>query len=122
MATCKSILVHLKTYQDWSPAIDAAIALAQKYDARLTGLYTIRELAMIKLVLGSDHRATRSAKEVERHAAWRQHEVAEVADEAHALLNPHADEGRDTGDVDEPLPGARARQQQQHRQNRDHSQ
>ncbi len=62
MATCKSILVHLKTYQDWSPAIDAAIALAQKYDARLTGLYTIRELAMIKLVLGSDHRAVRDAE------------------------------------------------------------
>lgn len=62
MSSCKSILVHLRAYQDWSPSIDTAIALAQRFEANLTGLYTLRELAMIKLVLGPDHRAAHDAE------------------------------------------------------------
>jgi nucleotide-binding universal stress UspA family protein len=62
VSQCKSILVHLKSYQDWTPSIDTAIALAKRFDAKLTGLYTIRELAMIKLVLGTDHRAVGDAE------------------------------------------------------------
>jgi nucleotide-binding universal stress UspA family protein len=58
----KSILVHIRAYQDAQPAVDAAIALAGAFDARLTGLYTVRELAMLKLVMGQSHSAVREAE------------------------------------------------------------
>jgi nucleotide-binding universal stress UspA family protein len=57
----KRMIVHCKAYQEWSPANDVAIDLARRHGARLTGLYTIRELAMLKLVFGSDHNAVREA-------------------------------------------------------------
>lgn len=62
MASYKAILVHLKTYQDWAPSIDVAISLAQRFEATLTALYTSRELAMAKLVLGTDHDAVRNTE------------------------------------------------------------
>jgi nucleotide-binding universal stress UspA family protein len=62
MSSFKSILVHLKAYEEWPPAAETAIDLAKRYDATLTGLYTIRELAMIKLIFGADHRAVREAE------------------------------------------------------------
>lgn len=62
MSSCKSILVHLRGYQDWSPSIDTAIALASRFQAKLTGLYTMRELAMIKLLLGPKHAALRDVE------------------------------------------------------------
>ena len=58
----KSILVHHKAYQDWSSSIDVAIGLAQKFDARLSGLYTLRELAMLKLILGADSKTAQEAQ------------------------------------------------------------
>ncbi|MGI9424288.1 MAG: universal stress protein [Hyphomicrobiaceae bacterium] len=57
-----SILVHLNAYIDWTPSIDAAIGLARKLEAKLTGLFTTRELAMLKLMLHDDHPAVREAE------------------------------------------------------------
>lgn len=57
----KRLIVHCRAYQEWSPAIDVAIGLAHRHGAQLTGLYTIRELAMLKLVFGPDHPAVREA-------------------------------------------------------------
>lgn len=58
----KSILVHVRPYQDWSESIDVAIRLAHRFEARLTGLYTMREIAMLKHVLGERHPALRDAE------------------------------------------------------------
>jgi nucleotide-binding universal stress UspA family protein len=58
----KRILVHVRAYQDWSESIDVAIRVAKTFDARLTGLYTIRELAMLKILFGKDNRAVREAE------------------------------------------------------------
>ena len=58
----KRILVHIKAYQDWSQSIDVAIGLAKKHGATVTGLYTIRELAILKLVFGAEHQAVRDAE------------------------------------------------------------
>jgi nucleotide-binding universal stress UspA family protein len=58
----KSILVHVRAYQDAQPAVDAAISVAADFGARLTGLYTVRELAMLKLVMGQSHSAVREAE------------------------------------------------------------
>lgn len=57
----RQLLVHVKSYQDWSPSIDVALQLARDFGARLSGLYTNRELAMLKLVLGPDSQAARDA-------------------------------------------------------------
>lgn len=62
MSSCKSILVHLRGYQEWSPSIDTAIGLARRFEAKLTGLYTMRELAMMKLLLGPKHPALRDVE------------------------------------------------------------
>lgn len=59
--TWKRILAHRRAYQEWSPSADVAITLAKQHDARLTGLYTIRELAMLKLVFGPNHKAAQEA-------------------------------------------------------------
>lgn len=60
--TYREILVHVKAYEGWSPHIDVALNVARQFGARLTGLYTIRELAMIKLVLGAGSAAAREAE------------------------------------------------------------
>jgi nucleotide-binding universal stress UspA family protein len=59
----KSILVHLKPHHDNAPAIDAAVRIAKTHDAIVAGLYTLREIAMLKLVVGADHRAVHEAEE-----------------------------------------------------------
>jgi len=61
VVSLKTILVHLKAYQDFGPTLGAAIDLAQRFEARLTGLYTLRELAVLKLILGPGHRAVQDA-------------------------------------------------------------
>lgn len=58
----KRILVHCRAYQDWSPSTDLAIGLARQHGAQLTGLYTIRELAMLKLIFGPHHKAVQEAE------------------------------------------------------------
>lgn len=59
--TWKSILLHTPAYREWSPAFDATVALATRYGARLTALYTLRELATLKTVLGAHHPAVAEA-------------------------------------------------------------
>ena len=48
----RDILVHLKSYEDWSPHIDAAIALAVRSRAYLTGLFSLQNLALLKQLTG----------------------------------------------------------------------
>jgi nucleotide-binding universal stress UspA family protein len=57
----KRILVHIKPYRDCTPAIDAAIQIAKPLGAHLTGLYTMRELAMLKTIFGPNHKAVLEA-------------------------------------------------------------
>lgn len=49
----RDILVHLKSYEDWSPHIDAAIALAARSRAYLTGLFSLQNLAILKQLTGA---------------------------------------------------------------------
>ena len=58
----KSIVVHFGVYEDWTPSVDAAIGLAKKLGAELKGLFTIREIAMLKLMLDNKHPAVREAE------------------------------------------------------------
>jgi nucleotide-binding universal stress UspA family protein len=49
----RDILVHLKSYEEWSPHIDAAIALAARSRAYLTGLFSLQNLAILKQLTGA---------------------------------------------------------------------
>lgn len=60
--TWRDVVVHLKHYKDWSPHIDVAIEQARRHKARLTGLYTLRDLAMTKLLYGADSEAAKQAE------------------------------------------------------------
>lgn len=44
----RDILVHLKSYEGWSPHIDTALALAARTGAQLTGLLTHQDIAIAK--------------------------------------------------------------------------
>lgn len=57
----REILVHIKAYEGPSPHIEAAIAVAKSFDARLTALYTMRDLAMLKLILGKGSKSALEA-------------------------------------------------------------
>lgn len=65
----RSILVHVKAYEGWSPHVDLAIRVAKAHGAHLTALYTLRELAMIKLVLGAQSKAAHEAESRDRPIA-----------------------------------------------------
>lgn len=58
----KRMIVHCPAYHEQDAATGAAIDLARRHGAGLTGLYTIRELAMLKLVFGPHHQAVRDAE------------------------------------------------------------
>ncbi|MGE5266308.1 MAG: universal stress protein [Deltaproteobacteria bacterium] len=58
----KSLLVHLKPYNENAPAVAAALSVARRFDASLTGLYPMRELAMLKLIVGPDSPSAREAE------------------------------------------------------------
>lgn len=60
--TWKSLLVHLKPLAESNPALVAALSVAKTFDASVTGLYAMRELAMLKLVIGPDSAAAREAE------------------------------------------------------------
>jgi nucleotide-binding universal stress UspA family protein len=55
----RDILVHVKLYEEWSNHIEVAAALAKDHNARLTGLCTQRDLALLKHMLGADSAAAR---------------------------------------------------------------
>jgi nucleotide-binding universal stress UspA family protein len=67
--TYREILVHVKAYEQWSPHIDVALQVARSCGARLTGLYTSREIAMLRLVLGAQSSAVKEAAARERPLA-----------------------------------------------------
>lgn len=58
----KSLIVHLKPHTDSNPALASALSVAKSFDASLTGLYAMRELAMLKLVIGPESAAAREAE------------------------------------------------------------
>ncbi|MBA4132549.1 MAG: hypothetical protein C0519_14135 [Hyphomicrobium sp.] len=60
--TWKSLLVHLKPHTENSAALASALSVAKTFEASLTGLYAMRELAMLKLVIGPDSAAAREAE------------------------------------------------------------
>lgn len=62
----KRILVHVKPYRDCMPAIDAALQIAKPLGAHLTALYTLRELAMLKIVFGPEHKEVLEAASRDR--------------------------------------------------------
>jgi nucleotide-binding universal stress UspA family protein len=49
----RDILVHVKLYEDWSNHIELAAGLAKAHGARLTGLCTQRDLAVLRSIMGS---------------------------------------------------------------------
>lgn len=80
----QDILVHVKSYERWSPHIDVAGALAQRFKAHLTGLYTLRGLATLKLVYG------RNASIVQARQAEEEKIAAEVEGRFRRLLAERA--------------------------------
>jgi nucleotide-binding universal stress UspA family protein len=58
----KSLLVHLKPHSENNPALASALSVAKTFDASVTGLYAMRELAMLKLVIGPESAAAREAE------------------------------------------------------------
>ena len=46
--TARDILVHLKSHEEWSPHIDHAIGVAVAFGAKLRGLVTFPQAAMMK--------------------------------------------------------------------------
>lgn len=90
----RQLLVHVKAYEDWSPHIDVALEVARGCNARLTALYTIRELAMIKLVLGAESKAAKEAEMRDMSLAARaERRFREAAAEAGVDANWQIGEG-----------------------------
>lgn len=50
----RDVLVHMKSYESWSQHIDVAGRVSLAFGARLNALFTLRDIATLKLVLGSD--------------------------------------------------------------------
>jgi nucleotide-binding universal stress UspA family protein len=44
----RDILVHLKSYEEWSPHVDVAAALAKRFKAHLTGVFTDSDIATLR--------------------------------------------------------------------------
>lgn len=50
----RDVLVHMKSYESWSQHIDVAGRVSLAFGARLNALFTLRDIATLKLVLGVD--------------------------------------------------------------------
>lgn len=48
----RDVLTHVKSYESWSQHIDVAGLVSHGFGARLTGLYTLRDIATLKAILG----------------------------------------------------------------------
>ncbi|MGA7329100.1 MAG: universal stress protein [Rhodomicrobium sp.] len=66
--TWRDILVHVKAYEDWSGHIDVAMRLAKDFGAKLTGLYTRRDVAVLKTFLGESVTAQEIAQRELAHS------------------------------------------------------
>ncbi len=60
--TWRSILVHVKAYKEWSEHIDVAMRLAKSFNARIRGLHTSRNAAILKQYLGAESQAALEAE------------------------------------------------------------
>jgi nucleotide-binding universal stress UspA family protein len=75
--TYRDVLVHVKYHETWSPHIDVAGHIAEAYGARLTGLYTLSDIAVMKNVMGAksqsvlDRQARDAKKASKAEAAFR---------------------------------------------------
>ena len=52
--TYRDVLVHVKAQEAWSQHIEVAGQLSKTFGARLTGLYTLRDIATLKVVFGEN--------------------------------------------------------------------
>jgi nucleotide-binding universal stress UspA family protein len=66
--TYRDVLVHVKYHETWSPHIDVAGHIAGAFGAKLTGLYTLSDLAVMKNVMGAKSQSVldRQARDAER--------------------------------------------------------
>ncbi len=64
----RDFLVHVKAHEEWPEHIDVALRLAKQFNARLTGLRTIRDVAVLKAYLGEDADTTREVESREAEA------------------------------------------------------
>ncbi|MBP6012095.1 MAG: universal stress protein [Alphaproteobacteria bacterium] len=66
--TYRDVLVHVKYHETWSPHIDVAGHIAQTFGARLTGLYTMSDIAAMKTVMGARSQSVldRQARDAEK--------------------------------------------------------
>lgn len=67
----KEILVHVKSNEEWSGHIDHAIGLAAFFDARLRGMITFLDVAMMRDILGPNAPTVDKLVERNRLAAER---------------------------------------------------
>jgi hypothetical protein len=65
----RDVLVHVKSYEPWSEHIDVTGRIARAFGARLTGLWTLRDIAMLKTILGADAPAVLERQSKDRHAS-----------------------------------------------------
>jgi nucleotide-binding universal stress UspA family protein len=63
------ILVQIRPHETWSEHVDAAGRLAKRFGARLTGLYTSRDIAVLKVAYNRDHPSIRERQKEEDAAA-----------------------------------------------------
>lgn len=68
--TYRDLLVHVKYHETWSPHIDVASQVAQTFGSRLTGLYTLSDIAVMKTVMGAKSQSVsdRQARDAEKAA------------------------------------------------------
>jgi nucleotide-binding universal stress UspA family protein len=67
--TWRDILVHVKAGEQLSAHTGVAISLAKSFKAHLTGLYTTRNAAVLRRLLGDDAKPAAEVEERERAAA-----------------------------------------------------
>jgi nucleotide-binding universal stress UspA family protein len=57
--TFRDVLVHVKHHETWSEHINVASLVAKNFGARLTGMYTLADLALLKHAFGPKSQAVR---------------------------------------------------------------
>jgi len=65
----RDVLVHVKCYESWSQHIEVAGRVSHAFGARLTGLYTLRDIAVLKVMLGVESPTVRERQAKDAAAA-----------------------------------------------------
>jgi nucleotide-binding universal stress UspA family protein len=71
----RDVLVHVKCYESWSQHIDVAGRISHAFGARLTALYTLRDIATLKVVLGAESPTVRERQAKDAVAAQKAESV-----------------------------------------------